>query len=142
MSSLSAFLKENKKKKENEKHVVTRSVCDEKGKTVEWEFRHITTKEDETIRDLCTEEVQIKGKPNAFRPRLNANKYLTKMICRSVVFPDLNNSELQDSYEVKTPEDLLYELIDDPGEYQSLCEWIQRFQGFEPLQKKVDDAKN
>lgn len=73
---------------------------------------------------------------------MNVNKYLTKMICRSAVFPDLNNSELQDSYGVKTPEDLLYELVDDPGEYQNLCEWIQRFQGFEPLQKKVNDAKN
>ncbi|MCI9539005.1 MAG: hypothetical protein HFG35_12205 [Eubacterium sp.] len=142
MSSLSAFLKGNKKEKANKKYAVTGSICDEKGETVEWEFRHITTKEDGTIRDLCTEEVQIKGKPNAFRPRLNVNKYLTKMICRSAVFPDLNNSELQDSYGVKTPEDLLYELVDDPGEYQNLCEWIQRFQGFEPLQKKVNDAKN
>ncbi|MCI8363393.1 MAG: hypothetical protein HFG34_00335 [Eubacterium sp.] len=142
MSSLSAFLKENKKEKTNEKHAVTESICDEEGKAVKWEFRHIATKEDGNLRDSCTEEIPIKGKPNAFRPRLNVNKYLIEIICRSVVFPDLNNSALQDSYGVKTPEDLLLELVDDPGEYQSLCEWIQRFQGFEPMQKKVDEAKN
>lgn len=142
MSSLSAFLKENKKVKANEKHAVTESICDEKGEAVKWEFRHISTKKDKALRDSCTEEVPIKGKPNAFRPRLNVNNYLTKIICQSVVFPDLNNSTLQDSYGVKTPEDLLYELVDDPGEYQNLCEWIQCFLGFEPLQKKVDKAKN
>lgn len=142
MSSLTAFLKENKKKKENEKHVVTESICDEKGEPVKWEFRHIGTKKDTAIRDSCTEEIQIKGKPNAFRPRLNVNKYLAEIICQSVVFPDLNNSSLQDSYGVKTPEDLLYELVDDPGEYQDLCEWVQRFQGFKPLQEKVTEAKN
>ena len=49
---------------------------------------------------------------------------------QSTVVPDLYNKELQDSYGVKTPNDLLYALVDDPGEYSDLCVWIQQFQGF------------
>ena len=78
-----------------------------------------------------------------FRPRLNTKKYLAKMIASSVVVPDLYDKELQDSYGVMTPEELLFAMIDNPGEYQDLCVWIQKFQGFDKtLEEKVDEAKN
>ena len=38
------------------------------------------------------------------------------MVAASVVYPDLDNAELQDSYGVKRPEELLLEMVDDPGE--------------------------
>lgn len=142
MGSLNLFLKENKKKKENEKHVVTKSICDEKGTPVEWEFKHISSKEDESLRNKSMTEVPVTGKPNVFRPKFNSSSYLEKLLCKSIVYPNLNDSGLQDSYGVKTPEDLLYEIVDDPGEYQELCVWIQKFHGFAPLQDKVNDAKN
>lgn len=142
MSSLSLFLKENKKVKENGFYAPTQSICDEKGEAVKWEFRHIHSKEDETIRDKCTIEVPVRGKPNTFRHKFDSTAYLEKLICESTVFPDLYNTELQDSYGVKTPEALLYELVDNPGEFQDLCIWIQEFNGFKTMQDKVDDAKN
>lgn len=44
---------------------------------------------------------------------------------------------------MKKPEDLVYEMVDDPGEYQDLCTWVQNFQGFsDSLDEKVDEAKN
>ena len=98
---------------------------------------------DETIRDDCTIDVQIKGKPNMYRPKLDTSEYLVRMIVASTVVPDLYNKELQDSYGVKKPEDLVYEMVDDPGEYQDLCTWVQNFQGFsDSLDEKVDEAKN
>lgn len=143
MSKFNKFMKANKAVKENRKYAPTRSLQDENGEPLEWEFRHITSKENEDIRDASTTEVQVPGKPNLFRPRLNPSKYMSKMIVASTVYPDLYDSELQDSYGVKTPEELVMALVDDPGEYNSLGEWIQGFQGFaQSLEDKVDEAKN
>ncbi len=143
MSKFSQFMKANKIAKENGKYAPTKSLADSEGKALEWEFKHISSKENEELRESCTYEVQVKGKPNLFRPKLNSSKYLSMMITSSVVYPDLYNADLQDSYGVKTPEDLLFAMVDDPGEYNSLGEWIQQFQGFtKSLDEKVDEAKN
>lgn len=143
MSRFSRFMKANKTKKQNEKYAATKTLTDENGKPLEWEFRHITSKENEDMREACTIDVQVKGKMNMFRPKLNTSKYIAEMICRSVVYPDLLDSELQDSYGVKTPQELLFAMVDDPGEYQDLCVFVQKFQGFdETLDEKVEQAKN
>lgn len=142
MSNLKLFLKGNKKERESVKYAPTKSLCDEEGKPVEFEWKGISTKEDERLREDCTIEVQVTGKPNMFRPKFNSNKYLTKLAVESCVEPDLYNAELQDSYGVKTPEDLLKELVDDAGEYQELLEFIQKINGFESKQDLVDKAKN
>lgn len=120
MSKFSKFMKANKTTKENELHAVTKTLCDESGKSLEWEFRHITAKENDTIRDECTREIPMLGKPGAYRQKLDVSKYLRKLVAASVVSPNLYDTELQDSYEVKTPEDLLYAMVDDPGEYSDI----------------------
>lgn len=143
MSKFARFMKANKTVKENVMHPVTQSLCDEKGNPLEWEFRHITSKENEEIREDCTIDVQVKGKPNMFRPKLNAGLYVQKMIAASVVSPDLYDAELQDSYGVKTPEALLMAMVDDPGEYNELVSFVQKFQGFNvSFEDKVEEAKN
>lgn len=143
MSKFSLFMKANKKVRPNEKYAPTASLTDEKGNPLEWEFKHITSKENEELRDKCTTEVQVTGKPNMFRPKVDTAKYIVKLITASVVFPDLYDEELQDSYGVMTPEELLYELVDDAGEYQNLTAWVQKFQGFtKSFKDKEDEAKN
>ena len=50
---------------------------------------------------------------------------------------------MQDSYGVKTPEDLLMAMVDDPGEYNDLAAFVQKFQGFNvSFEDKVNEAKN
>lgn len=143
MSKFAKFMKENKAVKENEKHPVTKALCDGQGKPLEWEFRHISSKENESIRESCTFDVQVTGKPNVFRPKTDTGLYIRKIIAASVVVPDLYDAELQDSYGVKTPEDLLMEMVDNPGEYNELAAYVQRLQGFDvSFGDKVDAAKN
>ena len=143
MSKISRFMKSNKIGKENGFYAPTRSLCDEDGKPLAWEFRHITSKENEALRDECTIEVPITGKPNMYRPKVQSGKYIQKMIAASVVVPDLYDTELQDSYGAMTPEDLLLAMVDDPGEYNDLAAFVQRFQGFNvSFEDKVEDAKN
>jgi len=118
MSNFSQFMKSNKTVKNNEKYAPTTDLKDKDGKPLEWEFRHITAKENESLRDSCTMEVQVTGKPNMFRPRLDMSKYMSKMIVASTVSPDLYDKGLQDSYGVMTPEELVYAMVDNAGEYQ------------------------
>ena len=143
MSKFAKFMKANKAVKENGFYPATKSLCDEKGNPLEWEFRHISSKENENIRESCTIEVPVTGKPNLYRSKMNSSKYIQKMIVASVVVPDLYDAELQDSYGVKTPEDLLMEMVDDPGEYNELAAYVQKFQGFNvSFEDKVEEAKN
>lgn len=143
MSKFAQFMKSNKTEKKNEFRPVTKSLCDSEGKPLEWEFRHISTRETEEIRESCTTEVPVPGKNNMFRQKLKSSKYLTSLIARSVVTPDLFDKELQDSYGVATPEDLLLAMVDDPGEYNDLAVFIQQFQGFDvSFEDKVNEAKN
>ena len=142
MSKFAKFMKANKTVKENEMHPVTKSLCDENGQPLEWEFRHITSKENEAIRDACTEDVQVKGKPRVYRQQFHASEYIKRLIVASVVMPDLLDEELQDSYGVNKEEDLLMAMVDDPGEYNDLATYVQQFQGFKTFEEEVKEAKN
>lgn len=143
MSNLDRFLKQNKKIRENTTYLATKSLTDEEGNPLPWTIRPLTTKDNDKLRDECTIEIPVKGKPNVFRPKLDTSKYLAKMIVASVVEPNLNNKDLQDSYGVMTPEDLIKEMIDEPGEYNEFASFIQNFNSFTTtLDEKVEEAKN
>lgn len=143
MSQFTKFMKANKKVRENEMYEATKSLEDENGEPLEWVLKPLTTKENESIRDECTFEVPVKGKPNMYRAKFNSVKYLAMTICATVVEPNLNNAELQDSYGVKSDIDLLRELVDDPGEYSAFAEFVQKMNGFDAtLDEKEDQAKN
>ncbi len=137
MDSLKLFLKENKVKRDNVFYPAAKSFTDEEGNVLLWEIRHITTKEDEQIREDCLREAKGRG------VRVDYNLYLKKLAAASVVFPPLYNARLQDSYGVKCPEELIGELIDNPGEYQEFIKFIQKINGFDvTLEEKVEKAKN
>ena len=143
MATLSQFLKKNKTQKPNEFYAPTRSLCDEDGAPLPWEFRHITSKEQTRIREDCSREVPIPGQKGVYRSRVDMNRFVQKIIVASVVFPDLQNVELQNSYGVCTPEDLIYEMVDDPGEYNDLVLFVEKLQGFDvSFDERVDEAKN
>ncbi len=143
MSNFAKFMKANKIKKENVKYAVTKSLVDENGEALEWTFKPLTTKESNEIRESATYEVQVKGKPNMYRPKVNTSKYITGLICTSVVEPNLHDKELQDSYGVMCAEDLLVEMVDDVGEFSKLTEFIQEFNGItKSMDEKVEEAKN
>ena len=78
-----------------------------------------------------------------YRPKVDTSAYVKKLICASIVAPDMHDADLQDSYGVKTPEDLLMAMVDNPGEYQNLAAYVQQLQGFNvSFEDKVNEAKN
>lgn len=142
-TNLKAFLKQNKKVKGIVEYAATRSLCDENGEPLKWKVRAVPTKEYEKIREDCTFDVQVTGKPGMYRQKFESSMFLAKLICASVVEPDLYDKDLQDSYGVMTPEDLIKEMIDDAGEYSDFADFVQNYNGFDKtMQDTVDEAKN
>ena len=143
MSQFTRFMKANKIQRENTTYAATKSLTDENGNPLLWTIKPLSTKENEAIRDECMIDVPVKGKPNMFKPRLNTSKYLAKMLCNCIVEPNLYDKELQDSYEVSTPEALLQAMVDNPAEYSDFCAFVQNFNGFNTtLEDKIEEAKN
>ena len=143
MSNLKLFLKSNKKEATTVKYVATKTLCDENGNPLEWELKPISTEANDKIRDACMYEVPVTGKPNMYRTKMNTTKYISMMIANSVVFPDLQDKELQDSYGAMTPEELVKRMVDIPAEYDEFASYIQTLNGFDvSMEDKVEEAKN
>ncbi len=135
MDNLASFLNENKVKRENKLLEVSEAFKDSQGNVIKWELRPITTQEDEEIRE---EAMDLSGE----KPRLNVYKYLALITALSVVYPNLFDKDLQDSYGVKTPEMLLKAMVDVPGEYSALVEFVQKLNGFTSFREDKERAKN
>lgn len=141
MSNLNAFLATNAKSVGTIKGVVSSRFVDENGKPIEWEFRALTAEEDELLRkQYLGDGYKIKGDKVVVEP--DSVGYMTSLLCKSVVFPDLMNAELQDSYGVQTPEDLIKTML-LAGEFnkaQELSKKANEAVSLDELQKEVKNV--
>lgn len=127
--SMRAFFKENVEQLENVMYVASERIKDENGNPVEWELRHIPNK---VMNDI---------KKRAMNGSDAIDEALV-MCVHAVVYPDLRDSDLQDSYEVKKPTDLLLELLTS-AELDQLELFVMSMNGYdEDLADKVKNAKN
>lgn len=142
MSDFSAFFAENKVKHENLKYVASKDFIDKDGKPLEWEIRRIDSDEDAQIRKSCTRQVKVQGRNGITRSDMDVPLYQCKMAVASIVYPDLNNKKLQDSYNVMSADLLLKKML-APGEYTDLINKVVEHNGFDlSLGDLVDEAKN
>ena len=143
MGNLALFMKKNKKVRENTFYAATSSLVDENGEPLKWEIKPLTTEEVERIRTECMKEVPVPGKRGQFRTKVDSNLYNDKLMVAAVVFPDLYNKELQDSYGVMSPEALLKKMIDNPSEYFDLLGYVSEQSGFDKeIEDEIEEAKN
>lgn len=142
MSDLSLFLKKNKTEKEHVFYPATKSLRDAEGKPLLWELRPLTTKESEALRTKHTKVSVAPGKSGKVNQSVD-DRFVPALVCAAVVHPDLNDAELQDSYGVMSPEDLILEMIDSPGEWDALAAKVMKLSGMgESLDDEVEEAKN
>lgn len=138
---LSAFLKKNKRARGSVEYAVSKDFTDESGAPVKWVLKAISTAENERIREECTREVAEKG--GGYRAKVDTGAYMARLAAACVVQPNLYDAALQDSYGVKTPEALLKEMVDSPGEYAELMRFVSRLNGFdEDIGEEITQAKN
>lgn len=119
-NNLSVFFKENNMKIENVKYIVSDRFKDEKGKAIEWEIKILSTKEMNALRESYTRQQMTKG---VITPTFDNNGYLKAFISACIVYPNLNDKALQDSYGVYEAYDLLENLL-TVGEFNNLVSYI------------------
>ena len=140
-NTLSAFLAQNAVQIENTKMVVSKRFI-ENGKPIEWEIRALNAGEDEDIRKGATRKMPVPGRRGQLQPETDINLYLARMAAACTVFPNLMDAELQDSYKVKTPEDLLRKMLTS-GEYAEYLQTVQSLNGYDvTTEELVEEAKN
>lgn len=140
MSKLQAFMSAHAAKIENTKVVVSNRFTDEKGKPIEWELRGITSSEDDQIRNASFKKVMKNGR--LVSEDLDYTLYLANLTSSCVVFPDLRDVELQNSYGAMGEVELLKVML-SPGEYANLAEEVQILNGFDQSDEDLEEeAKN
>lgn len=140
MADLKGFFAQNAIKQDNVKFVVSKRFIDENGNPHEWELRALSAGESEIIRRECTRRVKVKG--NQYTMEIDNEALAIKMMVASIVFPNLNDKGLQDTYGVMGAEQLLSKML-TVGEYSLLSSKITEINGFgESMDDLVDEAKN
>ena len=139
--SLSAFMRPNVEQVANVKYAASPRFRGEDGRPLEWEIQCISADEYARIRSGCIRQEPIPGKKNQFAQKLNTYEFQSKVCARCTVFPDLNSAELQDSWGVVKPEELVGAMLIG-GEFDDYVTEVFRINGFQTEAELVDEAKN
>ena len=141
MSNFAAFMAGNAKTIDTVEYVVSKRFV-EKNEPIKWVFKPIGSDLDESLRKECTKKVPIADKRGQYNQETDTDKYIAKMCVACTVYPNLNDAELQDSYGVKSGEELLRKML-LPGEYTDLKTKIMEINGYDlSMEELVDEAKN
>lgn len=141
MSDFSVFMAGANNANDTVKYVASKRFK-EKGKPVEWELKAVSSSLDEAIRKDCTKKVPIVGKRGQYNQETDTDKYIGKLCVACTVYPNLNDAELQDAYDVKSGDDLLKKML-LPGEYTEYKAKIMEVNGYDlSMEELVDEAKN
>lgn len=141
--SLKYFLAQNVEKEEVTKYVASERFKDESGKPIEWELKSFTTEESEELNKQCLKRIPVPGGyKGQYTKDIDTDKFKALMVSSCVVYPNLNDKQLQDSYGVMSADALVKKML-KPGEYQDLANKIQEISGYKILQEDlVEEAKN
>ena len=141
MSDFSVFMAGNAEKVGTVKYVASKRFVQNK-KPVEWELQAVSSSTDEAIRKECTKKVPIAGKRGQYNQETDVDKYIGKLCVACTVYPNLNDAELQDSYGVKSGDELLKKML-LPGEYTEYKAKVMEVNGYDmSMEELVDEAKN
>lgn len=137
MSRLNAFFKQNRKNEDKEiKVVLSEDFLDENGEAMEWILRPCKSRRSRKLLEQAT-QINSKGETVFMQA-----EYMHKLAVASVVFPDLENAELQDSYGVMSAEDLLDELLSDVQSYSKLLKAVNDVNSKKSVDELTEEAKN
>ncbi|WNN77775.1 hypothetical protein RKS58_08015 [Lysinibacillus capsici] len=144
MSNLQAFFAHNKKQNGNIKRAVSKSFVDEQGKPIGWEFAPVSPERDAELKSESTKRSMImQGKRKGqYNTDFDHFKYQRLLTVESIVFPNLNDKELQDSYGVMDADALLGKML-TIGEIADASAAAQEANGYEAdLEDMVEEVKN
>ena len=135
--SLNGFFKSNAKSLPDVKVVVSERFTNEDGSPIEWVLHPISTKCVEEITKRNTKTTIKNGKKESVVNEENLNAELLEAV---VLYPSLNDAELQDSYGVSSANELLSVML-YPGETQVLTNALQEVMAGTKA-NDIDELKN
>lgn len=135
--SLNGFFKSNAKSLPDVKVVVSERFTNEDGSPIEWVLHPISTKKVEEITKRNTKTTIKNGKKESIVNEENLNAELLEAV---VLYPSLNDAELQDSYGVSSANELLSVML-YPGETQVLTNALQEVMAGNKA-NDIDELKN
>lgn len=135
--SLNGFFKSNAKSLSDVKVVVSERFTNEDGSPIEWVLHPISTKLVEEITKRNTKTTIKNGKKESTVNEENLNAELLEAV---VLYPSLNDAELQDSYGVSSANELLSVML-YPGETQVLTNALQEVMAGSKA-NDIDELKN
>lgn len=135
--SLNGFFKSNAKSLPDVKVVVSERFTNEDGSPIEWILHPISTKKVEEITKRNTKTTIKNGKKESTVNEENLNAELLEAV---VLYPSLNDAELQDSYGVSSANELLSVML-YPGETQVLTNALQEVMAGTKA-NDIDELKN
>lgn len=135
--SLNGFFKSNAKSLPDVKVVVSERFTNEDDTPIEWVLHPISTKRVEEITKRNTKTTIKNGKKESTVNEENLNAELLEAV---VLYPSLNDAELQDSYGVSSANELLSVML-YPGETQVLTNALQEVMAGTKA-NDIDELKN
>ena len=142
MANLELFFAENVQLEENVKYVASKRFKDAKGNPLEWEIKALSADENDAIKKQCITRKPVPGKRGQYNNEFDNIKYISLLCVNSIVFPDLNNAALQDSWKVMNGSDLLKVMLNS-GEYDMLSQKVQEVNGYmDDINEDIEEAKN
>lgn len=137
-SSLTAFLTANAKPIDHRQKVtVSKRLCGEDGKPLQFEIKAITAAE---FQKLQKEHTTVRSTKRGVQSTLDTQSFNNALIFASLVDPDFHDRKFQEAFGVMTPDELLGVLL-EPGEYTDLLSAVSELNGFDP-EEMVAEAKN
>lgn len=111
-----------------------------------WKLKGIDADLDEAIKKECTKRVPVVGvngrKTGQYTQETDTDKYIGKLCVACTVYPNLNDSALQDFYKVKSADALLKKMLKS-GEYTEYKAKVMEINGYDmSMDELVDEAKN
>lgn len=146
MSNFEMFMTAGINEEETIEYVASKRFKDAEGNPTPWQLKAIDADLDELIKKECTKRVPVVGangrKTGQYTQETDTDKYIGKLCVACTVYPNLNDSTLQDFYKVKTPDALLKKML-RAGEYTELKAKVMEINGYDmSMDELVEEAKN
>ncbi len=136
-----AFMAENAVRYNEARYVVSQRFKDEKGEPIAWRFRILSEDENSKLLAQCRRRVtDIKTRQTTVET--DSDKYNDLLIQSCVIYPNLNDEALQESYGAVGAAELARKML-LPGEYADLLLALTEASGFDGgMAGKIKLVKN
>ncbi len=139
--TLTAFLKQNVEIVHETEYIASKRIKGANGEPVAWRIKTLPTGETEKMRKQYTKRITDRITRQT-EERFDTTAYNEDLVVKAVTYPNLFDEDLQNSWGVVEPIDLLKTML-TPGEYADLLAAVTEAQGFDVgMKDKVNEVKN